>query len=274
MEIKLLKNSIKTNMIPNFLIFVGDEQALAKQYIESISSTLNKYYRYYDSADEVLYETSTNLKEDFVYIIFNDEKVLKNLSYVDELVKTNRNVILYYTDYDSKESLFKTYRDYVVNFKKLDKYTILAYLMKRLKDSKIEVDQEKVEKLIDCCECNLGICLNELDKVISLGQASSNLLFDYMLENGFSDYRKVNIYKFIQKIVDNDSSAFNDLIKLDESIVGVLTLLHKSARKKLELVTDTRFVDILKTCSRLDSCIKDGTLSDTYVLDYLMLKVM
>ena len=274
MEIKLLKNSIKSNMIPNFLIFVGEEQALARQYIESISSTLNKYYRYYDSADEVLYETSTNLREDFIYVVFNDDKVLKNLSYVDELIKTNRNVILYFTEYDSKESLFKTYKDYVVNFKKLDKYTILAYLMKKLKDAKIEVDQLKVDELVDCCECNLGICLNELDKIISLGQTSSNMLFDYMLENGFSDYRKINVYKFIQKVIDSDFSVFDDLIKLDESIVGILTLLHKSARKKLELVTDTRFVNIIKTCSRLDSSIKDGTLSDRYVLDYLLLKVM
>jgi DNA polymerase III delta subunit len=261
-------------MIPNFLIFVGEEQALARQYIESISSTLNKYYKYYDSADEVLYETSTNLREDFVYVVFNDEKVLKNLNYVTELIKTGRTIILYFTEYDSKESLFKTYKDYVVDFKKLDKYTILAYLMKRLKDSKIDVDQEKVEELVDCCECNLGICLNELDKIISLGQTSSNMLFDYMLENGFSDYRKVNVYKFIQKIVDGNLSAFDDLIKLDESIVGVLTLLHKSARKKLETYTDSRYVDIMKTCSMLDSSIKDGTLSDKYVLDYLLLRVM
>lgn len=274
MEIKLLKNNIKSNMIPNFLIFVGEEQALARQYIESISNTLGKHFKYYTTADEVLYETSTNLREDFLYIILNDDKVLKNTTYVDELIKTNRNIILYYTDFDYNETLFKTYKDYVVNFKKLDKYTILAYLMKKLDMNKIEIDQEKVEKLVDYCDCNLGCCLNELDKIITLGQSNSNLLFDYMSNNGFSDFRNVNVYKFIQKIINKDKTTFEDLIKLDESIVGILTLLYKSARKSLENRTDKRYIDILKLCSKLDGAIKDGSVNSDYVLDYLLLKVM
>lgn len=274
MEIKLLKNSIKTNTIPSFLIFVGEEQTLCRQYIESISSTLNKYYKFYDTADEVLYETSTNLREDFLYIILNDSKILKNTNYVKELMNTGRNIIVYFTEFDTKENLYKEYKDFVVNFKRLDKYTILAYLMKKLDDNKISVDQDKVETLVDYCNCSLGTCLNELDKIICLGQASSNLLFDYMLSNGFSDYREVNVFKFLQKILDNNSSAFEDLIKLDESIVGVLTLLHKNARKRLETISNFKYVDILQLCSMLDSSIKDGTLSDTYVLDYLLLKVM
>ena len=274
MDINFLKNSIKTNMIPNLLIFVGEEQALSKQYIVSISNTLNKHYKYYNSADEVLYETSTNLKEDFIYIIFNDDKILKNLKYVEELINTNRNIILYFTEYDSKDSLFKTYKDNVVEFKRLNKYTIVAYLMKKLDIAKIEVAQEKIEQLVDFCNCDLGICLNELDKIITLGQTNSNMLFDYMLNNGFSDYRKVNVYKFVQKIINKDFSAFNDCIKLNESIVGILTLIHKSSRKKLELSYDNYYIDLMKMCFKLDTCIKDGTLNDSYILDYFMLKVM
>lgn len=274
MEIKFLKNCIKSNLIPNFLIFVGEEQTLARQYIESISNTLNKHFKYYDSADEVLYETSTNLREDFLYIIFNDGKVLKNVNYVEEFIKTKRNIILYYTECNLESDLFNKYRENLVNFKKLDKYTILAYLVKKLKDAKIEVEQSKLEQLVDYCNCNLGICLNELDKIIVLGQTSSNMLFDYMIENGFSDYRKTNVYKFIKKVIDKDISAYNDLIKLDESIVGVLTLIYKNVRKKLESFTNDRLLQILKLCFKLDSCIKDGTLNDNYILDYLMLKVV
>lgn len=274
MEIKFLKNSIKSNLIPKFLIFVGDEQALARQYIESISNTLNKHFKYYDSADEVLYETSTNLREDFVYIILNDIKIFKNNSYVDELIKTKRNIILYFTEYDSKEDLFKSYRENVVNFNKLDKYTLLAYLLKRLKDEKIEVEQDKLLKLIDFCDCNLGCCLNELDKIIILGQTNSNAVFNYMSENGFSDYRNVNIYKFIQKIINKDKSVFKDLIKLNESSINVITLLYKSIRKNLESSASKDNIDLLRLCYKLDCSIKDGTLNGKYVLDYLLLKVM
>lgn len=274
MEIKFLKNAIKTNMIPNFLIFIGEEQSLARQYIETISSTLNKWYKFYDSADEVLYETSTNLREDFVYVILNDDGILKNLNYVEELIKTNRTIVIYYTECNPTETLFKAYKDYVVNFQKLDKYTILAYLMKKLNDTNIIVDQEKILKLIEYCDCNLGICLKELDKVITLGQSNSNQLFDYMLENGFADYRQVNVFKCIQKILNKDLTVYNDIIKLNESIVGFITLLHKNARKTLTNHFDNRLVKIMKLCTKLDSGIKDGTISDKYALDYLLLKVM
>ena len=74
MDIKLLKNSILQNNIPKFLIFNAEEHTLCKQYIESMSTTLNKYHKYYDNADEVLYETSTNIKDDYLYIILNDDK--------------------------------------------------------------------------------------------------------------------------------------------------------------------------------------------------------
>jgi DNA polymerase III delta subunit len=274
MEIKFLKNSIKSNLIPNFLIFVGEEQTLARQYIESISNTLNKHFKYYDSADEVLYETSTNLREDFVYIILNDGKVLKNVNYVEEFIKTKRNIILYYTECNLESDLFNKYRENLVNFKKLDKYTILAYLVKKLKDAKIEVEQSKLEQLVDYCNCNLGICLNELDKIIVLSQTSSNMLFDYMIENGFSDYRNVNIYKFIQKIINKDKSVFKDLIKLNESSINVITLLYKNIRKNLESSASKGNIDLLRLCYKLDCSIKDGTLNGKYVLDYLLLKVL
>ena len=92
MDIKELKSYISANNIPKFLIFNVENALLCKQYLVSISSTLGKHYKYYDTADEVLYETSTNLKDDYLYIILNDDKVLKNQNY--ELLSSADALIL------------------------------------------------------------------------------------------------------------------------------------------------------------------------------------
>ena len=69
MDIKLLKTDILSNNIPNFLIFEVYEYALAEQYIDYISSTINKPIKLYYSSKEVIYDIETNLKEDYLYII-------------------------------------------------------------------------------------------------------------------------------------------------------------------------------------------------------------
>lgn len=274
MDIKLLKANIANNNIPTFMIFSGEEQALCKQYIQKISSTINKYHKYYNSADEVLVEIDTNMREDFLYIILNDEQIIKKPQYIDALIKTGRNIIVYNTTYDSKASIYKDYKDYCVIFKKIDKYSIVGYLMKLLQNADIEVSQDRLEKLVDLCDCNLGYCLNEINKVIILEQKNSNVLFDFMLEHNFPDYRKVNVFSVIQKILNKDKTFVDDQLKMDESTVGLLTLIYKQAQNRLGVSNNVNYADIMQLCSMLDSSIKDGSISDDYAIDYLLLKVM
>lgn len=274
MDIKLLKTAIKQNSIPNLMIFIGDEQALCKQYIELISTTLRKHYKFYESADEVLVETSTNMREDFLYVILNDDKVLKKPDYVKALNDVNRNIILYFTNFDKKSQFYKDNKDYCVSFDRVDKYSIVAYLQRQLQKHSIEVSQDRLEKLVDLCDCNLGYCINELDKIIVLDQKNSNNLFDFMLQNGFPDYRQVNVFSFVHKIVNNDLTLLKDQLKMSESVVGILNLVYKQAQNKLGSTDNFSLANLMQVCSELDSRIKDGTTSDIYALDYLLLKCM
>lgn len=274
MDIKILKSSIASSNIPQFLIFSGEEQALCKQYIKKISESLNKYFKYYNSADEVLVEIDTNMREDFLYIILNDENLIKKPAYIDALIKTGRNIIVYNTSYDSKCSLYKDYKDYCVIFKKLDKYSITLYLLKQLKKHDIEVSQDRIEKLVDICDCNLSYCLNELDKIITLDQRNSNVLFDFMLENNFPDYRKVNTFASLYKVLNKDKSFLDDYAKIGDLVISILSILYKQAQSKLDNSNNIRLADIIQICSMLDSGIKDGSISDKYAIDYLLLKVL
>lgn len=274
MDIKSLKEHILQNNIPNVLIFIGDEQALIAQYIKTISSTLGKYYKYYDTADSVLYEITTNLKNDYLYIILNDYSILKNTNYIQELKNTNRNIIIYFTDFDTKQQFYKDFKNDITIFNRLDKYTIVAYLQKLLNDNKLELATDKLIELVEYCDCNLGICLNELDKIITIGQNKCDLLTDYILNNGFPDYRKLNIFSFVQKILNKDLTLFNDLQKLNESTITIMSLLYNQAKNRLDKTNDLRYANIMQLISKLDKNIKDGKISDEYALDYLILEVV
>lgn len=273
MDLKLLKADILSNNIPNFIIFSVSEPVLSKQYLSKMSSTLNKYYKYYDSYKEVIYDVDYNIKEDFIYIILDDYEILDNPAILDKLIGYDRHIVAYYS---SPEILYKKiqkkYLDYVVKFDAIDKPTIIAYLLKLLKTNKITIDQDKLATLVDYCNCNFSICINEIDKIITLNQENSNLLIDYIFNNGFSDYRKINIFNFIQKILNKDESVFYDLYKLDDSVITVFDLLYKQARIRFLKSGNKFYVKLMQLIFKLDCGIKDGSVNSDIAINYLLLK--
>ena len=273
MDIKLLKSDILTNNIPDFLIFIEEEPALSKQYITHISNTLNKAYKYYDSADAVIYDITTNLKEDYVYIIYNDANILKNPKYISNLESLKRNIIVCLPTVDKTSAFYKENKTHIVVFEQLDTYSLLAYAQKLCKNHKTTIDQDKLLTLISYCDNRLGVLLNELDKIFILGQDNSNLLADYMMKNGFPDYRKVNMFEFINKVLYKKEEAFIDLIKLTDSPVSIIYNMYYTARKKLLDTRNPYFGYIMSLCFNAYSGIIDGTMSDKYALKHIMLSI-
>ena len=100
------------------------------------------------------------------------------------------------------------------------------------------------------------------------------MLTDYILNNGFPDYRKLNIFSFVQKILNKDLTLFNDLQKLNESTITIMSLLYNQAKNRLDKTNDLRYANIMQLISKLDKNIKDGKISDEYALDYLILEVV
>lgn len=273
MNIKLLKTDILSNNIPNFLIFEVYEYALAKQYIDYISSTINKPIKLYYSSKEVIYDIETNLKEDNLYIIYNDKNVTIDDTLVDKLINSKRNIIVYYTELDRRSSFYKNNKNYIVEFKKLDKDTLLAYAIKLCKDKKCSIDQSKLITLIEYCNNDLGILINELDKIFTLEQENSNVLTKYLLEEGFIDYRETNIFDFINLILNKDKKAFEYYLRINESPVNILINLFNISKKRFISSRNLFYKDVMKLSYNLYCRILSGTIDSSYSIKYLMLKV-
>ena len=273
MNIKLLKTDILSNNIPNFLIFEVYEYALAEQYIDYISSTINKPIKLYYSSKEVIYDIETNLKEDYLYIIYNDKSVILDEDIVKALINSKRNIIVYYTELYKRSSFYKNNKNYIVEFKKLDKNTLLAYAIKLCKDKKCSIDQGKLITLIEYCNNDLGILINELDKIFTLEQENSNVLTKYLLEEGFIDYRETNILDFINLILNKDKKAFEYYLRINESPVNILINLFNISKKRFISSRNLFYKDVMKLSYNLYCRILSGTIDSSYSIKYLMLKV-
>ena len=273
MDIKLLKTDILSNNIPNFLIFEVYEYALAEQYIDYISSTINKPIKLYYSSKEAIYDIETNLKEDYLYIIYNDKSVISDEDIVKALINSKRNIIVYYTELDKRSSFYKNNKNYIVEFKKLDKNTLLAYAIKLCKDKKCSIDQGKLITLIEYCNNDLGILINELDKIFTLEQENSNVLAKYLLEEGFIDYRETNIFDFINLILNKDKKAFEYYLRINESPVNILINLFNISKKRFISSRNLFYKDVMKLSYNLYCRILSGTIDSSYSIKYLMLKV-
>ena len=280
MEIKDLKLSIKQNNIPKLLIFIGEECALCRQYLNRMSSTLNKYIKYYEEAKDLIVEITTNFKDDNLYVIFNDETILSRPDYIKTLSESNRNIVIYFTEFDRRSKFFFDNSNIVCDFKKLTKNQLIVYLNSVLDSNKIKLDQEKLVKLIDCCDCNLSICLSELNKLILLSQTSADMLYDYIDSNNFIDYKKVNAFTMISKIFNHDKTIYDDLHKIDESPIALLGMITRLAENRLsklsvsDIDTSIYLGNIIKTCNELDCGIKDGTVNADHAIQYLLVKVL
>ena len=271
MDIKLLKASILSNNIPKFLVFIDINPALCKHYINSISKTLGLDFKYYDSVDSVIYQVNSNIRDnDYIYIVYNDQAVLNNINYIETIKSLNKQVILLYPEVNKASSLYKQFNNNFVVFEKLDNYTIVAYMQKQLKDNSIDIAQDKLLTLVDYCNCDLGLCLNELDKIITLAQENSNVLCDYMLNNGFSDYRHTNVNKFVDNILNNNLSVYEDRSNLEESCVTVLMILYNKAKYRYLNSRNNRYLNIMRLSYDLYARILDGTIDSSYVIAYLL----
>ena len=273
MEFKVFKACVLSNNIPKFLIFIQKEYMLVKQYLQHISKSLNKDLDFYNSVDEAIYALQTNLIQDKIYIIYNDTNILKNDDYVKNIINSNKYVFLIYDDLDKNTNLYKNFESNLVIFNKLDKYQILAYIQSKLKQEKISISQDKLLQLIDYCNCDFSIVLNELDKIIILNQENSSLLVDYMLKNEFPDYREQNIFIFINKLLNKNISVINDIYNMVDNSVIVLYNIFMCAKKKFVDTKNNQLLKIMKLAYNLYIDILEKRIDERYTLKYLLLEI-
>ena len=279
MDVKTLKGSIHSGSIPQFLIFIVDDSAFARQYVDAMAKALNKPVSYYETADEVIYDCSSNLVDDKLFIIVDDKKVLDNDKYVDTLKNLKRNVVVIFNNIDEKKykKFLSTNEKWSVVFSKLDVYSLVSYCENMCKGQGVVIEQDKLKLLVEYCDNNFGCLKNELEKIFLLNLSKPEFLDKYIEMNGYSDYRKGDTDTLLNKVLQKKvSDSFTYYHKFNDSCDGSVMLLYKlysSARNLFVKKSDTYYVRILYLINEVYNMILDGILPENLAFKYFMIKL-
>lgn len=302
MEVQELKQLIKSNKLPNFLIFTGEEWGVQKIYVNQIAKLKNLQIRYADSVSNIWTPlTSKSLfDEPALYVVRDDKELMTN----DKIqVESFKNMlILILTTVDNRLKFIKQHKDSIVEFNALKSDVLKRYIQKE-----IALSDRNCNILMEICDYNYGHCLLEIDKIKRyvnyLGPApTQDGVFQKLLEDGTIHIPpRDTIWEFIKAFLQNKPKVayelYQDLKELETPTLSIISNLYNNAKQVLQVQTctskdiskstgltawqirnakecvnrfSTRDLEILlRWLQRIERDIKMGLLEDKISIDYL-----
>lgn len=260
MDVAELRAKIKSNEVPNFLAFTGDEWAVQKIYIDQIAERNHLEKTYMDTVYEIIPKLGNKsfvANNNKLYLVRDDNKFLKDengWAKVEDLLGNNI-LILLITKLDKRVKFASRYKDTIIEFNPLTPENLKKYMQKTI----YNLTDKTCDKLIEACEGNYGRILLELDKVIDYWQAvntdtvktDENTIIDRFLKDGtIYTPPKDAIFDLVDAILDRKAKLTFELLEqckaIGESSFAILTVLFNNAKAVLQVQTCTKH-DVAKS---------------------------
>ena len=254
MELIELKAHIKSNTIPNFLVFTGEDWAVQKIYIDQIAKVRNLSVKRMETVQEIIPKLGNKTfvtSNTTIYTVRDDEKFVKDDKQWEKIVSLlgNSMLILLLSHPDKRLKFFKVHEPAIVEFSALKPELLTKYIQKD-----IALSQKNCLKLVEVCEGNYGRILLEIDKIkhykwdadIVMNAYSNkyDMAFEDLLEDGtIYTPPKDAIFDLVDAILDRDISKVYSLYEqckaIGESTFAIMTVLFNNAKAVLQVQTCT-----------------------------------
>lgn len=305
MELWELKDRIKNNTIPNFLIFTGPEVGLMDIYINQISKTLGIKPKRIDSVSMAISGSKVlSLTESTKFNLVRGDKTFQSNEKMQEKLKAFKDyLILVYDSIDKRSKLYKEFEANIVNFDFMDEKTLLSLLSR-----KISLSQDNLKWLMTACGYDYARCLLEIQKLEIFKDEDPNLdeLFAQFRKDGVihEEIGEV-IFQFVDAVTrrkKQNAWKLYELLKLKGEIgVKVIALLYSNFKallsvqfcnnptventgltpyqitinkSKRNIYTDDELLNVVNLLRTLDYNIKNGIIEDSITIDYLLVKIL
>lgn len=260
MEVTELKAKIKSNKLPNFLIFTGDEWAVQNIYIRQIASR-NMEVRRIDSITDIISKLKNKSflsNQKLLYVVRDDKELMSNAKWWGRIEKLlgNNILILLITKPDKRTKFYNQYKNTFIEFKPLNEANLKKYVLKEIP----KASSKNIDTLITICEGNYGRILLELDKIkhwrIGYGKDKQQLMPEdgalLRLINDGTIYKppKDAIFDFVDAVLDRKAQKAFELYEnckgVGEATLTLLTVLFNNAKAVLQ-VQDCESKDVSKS---------------------------
>lgn len=260
MEVTELKAKIKSNKLPNFLIFTGDEWAVQNIYIRQIASR-NMEVRRIDSITDIISKLKNKSflsNQKLLYVVRDDKELMSNAKWWGRIEKLlgNNILILLITKPDKRTKFYNQYKNTFIEFKPLNEANLKKYVLKEIP----KASSKNIDTLMTICEGNYGRILLELDKIkhwrIGYGKDKQQLMPEdgalLRLINDGTIYKppKDAIFDFVDAVLDRKAQKAFELYEnckgVGEATLTLLTVLFNNAKAVLQ-VQDCESKDVSKS---------------------------
>ena len=262
MNIQELQKQIIANNLDDLYVFIGDEIAIQKIYINKIASTRNLEIQYIDEFKQIYNKLKINQLFDTkkLYVILDDYDILKYENIWNN-IQSNGNIIIFkYNTLDKRNKFYKYFEAKIVEFNKLSVDVLTKYIHKETGPG-TKLDDTCCKQLIDMCNCNYNQILLELDKLLNYRDVKNQGDDINYLTAHFNELSKLGAFhkevsditfEFIEKVIIRDVKSIYNLYKqlhqINESNLKLLSLLY----------TNFKIILLIQSCKSTDICKTTG----------------
>ena len=310
MEVIDLKNLIKSNQIPNFMIFAGEEYMVQKIYIQQIAKVRNLKVQYIDAVADITKSLGNKslFSENHIYIVRDDKEFMQS-NKADEIISKLKSdiLILMLTTLDKRLKFIKAYNSSIVDFKPLKSENLKVYIKRE-----IDLSDRNIDILMEICEYNYGHCLLEIDKIKRYAESNVTLIknihnnaFQTLVEFGaiYVPPRDA-VFDFVKAVLQNKPKLAYELLQdckeIGEATLIIISNLYNSAKwiyqvqncksKDIEKSTGLTYWQIknakecvgrfnnedleylMRLCQNIEVRIKQGKIEEQIAVDYILAK--
>lgn len=217
MNIQELQKQIIDKQLNNLYVFLGEEIAIQKIYINKIAKIKNLEIQYIEEYKQIHNSLNVNNLFDIkkLYVILDDLDILKQENIWKD-IKPNGNIIIFkYNNLDKRSKFYKHFENNIVEFNKLSDEVLTKYIQKE-----IPLSESNCKKLIAICSNSYNQILLEIDKIKNyhIGNVifidSDNEAFEE-LEKHRAFHKEISdiTFTFIEKVITRDIKQVYELQK-------------------------------------------------------------
>ena len=164
MDVSTLKAYIKSNRLPNYIIFAGDEWKVQEIYIQQIAKVTKRNVIRIDSITDIYSKLKNRsfVQKPAVYVVRDDKELMQNEKLQGQIETVlNQNILIHLvTNLDKRTRFYKSFKASICDFERLSDKMLEKYTLRE-----ISLSKRNLERLIDICEHDFGKILLEIDKI-------------------------------------------------------------------------------------------------------------
>ena len=313
MNVSDVKQQIKAKSLDKYYVFTGDELEVMNIFVKKIADVSGAKINRADTLSSIFskMQNKTFLSTKTCYVIRDDKEYLSAEDIWPRLedgeLQGDNIIIMLYSDIDKRSKFYKHSQDRIVTFEALTDENLKREIQKR-----IALSDKNCAELIDICEHNLGIILNEVDKIKTyvnyLGPAETqDGVFDKFIKEGtIHQPARDCIWDFVEAVLTRKKKrAFGlmeEALEFGNPVLTMISVLYKDTKQLLQVqgcqssdvskstgltgwdikrasgrvgkFSNGELVSAMKVIRNAEKDIKSGNIEEYIALDYILVNML